>query len=117
VEGSASVKPTVLNLDQVVAEAGRIAGCAKRLDAQVEALTAAVTTENPWGAGEDETVTLFSEAYRAVSNYAFDVYRSHVDQLQYAAEGLSDGMELWAQNDQEGADRIRAVGVEPLRWG
>ena len=94
----------------LVESAAAIGQCATDLGQGLQALSATLTSENPWGA--DEPGSLFGMAYLEVLGHALGVYGSHVDQLTEAAQGLA----AWAASSVE-ADRRSEAALRAIQAG
>jgi hypothetical protein len=93
---------------QVLASSGTSVGqCATDLAGAVQRLQATVTSSNPWGG--DEPGTVFGMAYTAVLGHALEVYASHVEQLGFAAEGLSTWANTITEADSAVAESARMI--------
>jgi hypothetical protein len=101
------MQPTSVDPAELIDAAQAIGQCAEELGNRLNALSATLTSENPWGA--DEPGTLFGMAYMEVLGHALEVYGSHVDQLFGAAQGLAIWASTAVEADQGNAAQLLAI--------
>ncbi|MER7458132.1 hypothetical protein [Micromonospora sp. NPDC126480] len=102
------MQPMQTEPEVLAGAAQQIAGVAVELDDGLTALTATVTTDNPWGA--DEPGTVFGAAYTEVLSHALETYGSHVQQLLTAAENLAGWAREVVEADERSDALFRSIG-------
>lgn len=96
--------------ESLTAASARLAGLAGQMADEAAALEAAVTgSGNPWGG--DETGTLFSGLYTAVLGNALQALGSYIEQVGYAAGGLSMQAKSVVESDTTAAGRVQDAGA------
>ncbi|MGN9810914.1 hypothetical protein ACTMSW_16325 [Micromonospora sp. BQ11] len=101
------MKPMHTEPEVLAGAAQAIAGAAVELEDGLAALSATVTSGNPWGA--DEPGTVFGAAYTEVLSHALETYGSHVQQLLGAAEGLADWAAQVVEADQRSGELFQSL--------
>ena len=96
--------------ESLTAASARLAGLAGQMADEAATLEAAVTgSGNPWGG--DETGTLFSGLYTAVLGNALQALGSYIEQVGYAAGGLSMQAKSVVESDTTAAGRVQDAGA------